>query len=160
MSTPALDDTAPETHVSSTTRMYVDHIALHRDRGPLPYPMGPLANSSLHQPYLPQRSGYDWLLSSPRPTTRRCCVAALTTYGPVAQAYTRDALARHVARVFPELRHHCFASRDIVTGQRVPQKRDQEARHTGSVTTVTTCTSQVAAHTYQPRLRDISHIQR
>ena len=60
-----LDDTASETYVSSPTKMYVDHIALYKARGPLPYPMGPLANSSLHQPYLPQGSGYDWLLSSP-----------------------------------------------------------------------------------------------
>ena len=44
----------------------VRRIALSRAPGhPLPCPMGPLANSSLHQPYHPQWSGYDWLLSSP-----------------------------------------------------------------------------------------------
>ena len=58
------DDTASETYASFQGCNNVRRIALYRARGPLPYPMGPLANSSLHQPYPPQGSGYDWLLSS------------------------------------------------------------------------------------------------
>ena len=54
---------------------------------------------------------------------------------------------------FFELRRQYFASRDILTGQRIPQQRDQDARHVGSVTNVTTCTSQLPTMQSRPSVR-------
>ena len=58
------NDTAFETYVSALDDVIIlTSIALYRAQGSPSIPNGTPANSSLHQPYLLQGSGYDWLLS-------------------------------------------------------------------------------------------------
>ena len=45
--------------------------------------MGPLASSSLHQPYLPQGSGYDWLLSPPAHDKRASLTSSRSLSSPL-----------------------------------------------------------------------------